>query len=170
MMCINSVPGAWFATFLGTAGSERYKQKEMKRIPFLALVLAVLAIAACNKDEQPVRVNSKNLEGIWELRMIGGGMLPFNPETVRPGNGNQWRFSETEFGRYFKDTLYRSGRYTISRGTGTDPNTQRAIDQFIFDQVPSESFELRDDTLRFYYGPIAADGVIMMYAKISDQF
>jgi hypothetical protein len=29
---------------------------------------------------------------------------------------------------------------------------------------------LRDDTLRIYYGPIAADGIIMMYAKISDQF
>jgi hypothetical protein len=164
------MPRDRFATYLGIAGSGRYKQKQMRKIPFLALILAVLAFAACTKDEQPLRVNPKNLEGIWELRMIGGGMLPFNPEIVRAGNGDQWRFTETEFGKYFKDSLYRTGRYTISRGTGTDPNTQRAIDQFVFDQVPSESFELRDDTLRFYYGPIAADGIIMMYAKISDQY
>jgi hypothetical protein len=142
----------------------------MKRIPFLVVIIAVLACAACTKEKEPVRTNPKKLEGIWELRVIGGGMLPFDPERVRPGNGDQWRFSETEYGRYFKDTLYRTGIYTVSRGTGTDPNTQRIIDQFVFDQVPSESFELRDDTLRFYYGPIAADGVILMYAKISDQF
>ncbi|MFN9493246.1 MAG: hypothetical protein ACK57D_09350 [Sphingobacteriales bacterium] len=84
--------------------------------------------------------------------------------------GSGWYNLKYMNGRYFKDTLYRTGIYTVSRGTGTDPNTQPNIDQFVFDQVPSESFELRDDTLRIYYGPIAADGVIMMYAKISDQF
>jgi hypothetical protein len=112
----------------------------------------------------------KKLEGIWELRVIRGGMLPFNPETVRPGNGYQWRFTETEYGRYYKGTLYRMETYTVSRGTGTDPNTKRITDQLVFDQVPSESFELRDNTLRFYNGPIATDGAILMYAKISDQF
>lgn len=142
----------------------------MGKRSFFNVALVFLAFAACTKDDQSVSVNPKNLEGTWELRMNAGGMLPFDPAAVRPGNGNQWRFSETEFGRYFKDTLFRTGEYSISRGTGKDPNNQREIDQFIFDQVPAESFELRDDTLRFYYGPIAADGLIQMFVKISDQF
>jgi hypothetical protein len=142
----------------------------MKRIPILALLLVVFGFLACTKEKAPVRVNPKQLEGIWELRVLVGGMQVYDPDLVRPGNGDQWRFTNTEYGRYFKDTLYRTGMYSISRGTGTDPNSQRRVDQFIFDLVPSESFELRDDTLRFYYGPIAADGVILMYAKISDQF
>ena len=106
----------------------------MRKRSFFNVLLVFLAFAACTKDDQSVSVNPKNLEGTWELRLNGGGMLPFDPATVRPGNGDQWRFSETEFGRYFKDTLFRTGKYTISRGTGTDPNTQRAIDQFIFEK------------------------------------
>lgn len=141
----------------------------MKTYRILTALALMLALAGCDKEKQPIRTNGSNLKGIWELRVVNGGMLAY-PPPILPGNGDQWRFSETEYGRYYKDTLYRTGIYTISRGIGTDPNTQRTIDQFIFDQVPSESFELRDDTLRFYYGPIAADGVILMYAKISDQF
>lgn len=141
----------------------------MKTYRILTALALMLALTACDKEKQPIRTNGGNLKGIWELRVVNGGMLAY-PPPILPGNGDQWRFSETEYGRYYKDTLNRTGIYTISRGTGTDPNTQRSIDQFIFDQVPSESFELRDDTLRFYYGPIAADGVILMYAKISDQF
>jgi hypothetical protein len=141
----------------------------MKTCRILCALGLILALAACQKENQRIQTNGRSLKGIWELRVVNGGMLAY-PPPILPGNGDQWRFSETEYGKYYKDTLYRTGRYTISRGTGTDPNTQRAIDQFIFDQVPSESFELRDDTLRIYYGPIAADGIIMMYAKISDQF
>lgn len=141
----------------------------MKTYLRTCFVIVVLLLTACTKEKQPSRVNPKKLEGIWELRVSSGGMVAFSPGLFAQGNGDQWRFTGSEYARYFKDTLYQTGKYTISIGTGTDPNTQRSIDQFIFDQVPSESFELRDDTLRFYYGPIAADGIIQMYVKISDQ-
>lgn len=141
----------------------------MKKHVFVAALAMMTLLWSCTKENEPIRVNSRDLEGIWELRLSSGGLMPGNPDGFKPGNGNQWRFSRTEYARFFADTLYHKGTYTISNGTGTDPNNGRAINQFIFDQQPAESFELVNDSLRFYYGPIAADGLIQWYVKISDN-
>ena len=118
--------------------------------------------------QSPQQINGKVLAGIWELRAASGGMVPYDPNNYKPGNGSLWTFTQTDFKRIYKDSVYRSGTYSVSRGTGTDLNTARKIDQFVFNNEPAESFELRNDTLRFYYGAIAYDGVVEMYVKIAE--
>ena len=130
-----------------------------------------VAITSCQKQKNlPDSLNRKILSGVWELRAASGGQTVSNPDDFRPGNGSLWKFTETEFATMFKDSVYRSGSYSISTGTGIDLNTGRKIDQFVFNNMPSESFELRSDTLKFYYGLIPADGIITMFVKISDHY
>jgi hypothetical protein len=134
---------------------------------FCLLFLSVLC--SCHKQtENPGQPNGKVLLGTWELRAVSGGDVPYNANNFYPGNGSLWKFTQNEFARIYKDSVYRSGTYTINVGTGTDLNTGRKIDQFIFNNEPADAFELRDDTLRFYYGFIPADGGIEMYVKIRD--
>lgn len=126
------------------------------------------AFISCNKHVQsPEQDNGKVLPGVWELRAVSGGQVPYDPNKTKPGNGSLWIFTQSEFQRIYKDSVYGSGTYSISQGTGTDLNTGRKIDQFVFNNEPAESFELRNDTLRFYYGFIPADGDIEMYVKIA---
>ena len=133
------------------------------------ILLCTVAFCSCSKHTQPVeQVNAKVLPGVWELRAVSGGMVIYDPNNYKPGNGSLWTFTQTDFSRIYKDSVYRSGTYSISRGTGTDLNTGRKIDQFVFNSEPAESFELRNDTLRFYYGFIPADGGIEMYVKIAE--
>jgi hypothetical protein len=88
---------------------------------------------------------------------------------ITPGNGHLWAFTQAKFASIYKDSIYRKGTYSISSGTGTDLNTGRKIDQFVFNNSLAESFELRDDTLRLYYSMIALDGAIAMYVKIAED-
>jgi hypothetical protein len=137
---------------------------------YLFIILLFNAILiSCNKDmPSPTQTNGKVLQGVWELRAMNGGMLVYDPNHFKPGNGNLWAFGLTTFERIYKDSVYRRGTYSISRGTGSDLNTGRKIDQFIFNNEPAESFELRNDTLRVYYGAIPSDGGIEMFVKIAD--
>ena len=129
------------------------------------ILLCAACFSSCNKDIQsPQQV----LQGVWELRAGAGGNVANDPTDYRPGNGSLWAFKQTTFERIYKDSVYRGGTYSISRGTGTDLNTGRKIDQFIFNNEPAESFELRNDTLRFYFGAIPYDGGIEMFVKIAD--
>jgi hypothetical protein len=136
--------------------------------PFYYLLLLAV-FSSCHKQvENSGQPNGKVLLGAWELRGVSGGDLPYNANNYNPGNSILWKFTENEFARIYKDSVYRSGTYTISLGTGTDLNTGRKIDQFIFNNEPADDFELRNDTLRFYYGFIPADGGIEMFVKIRD--
>ncbi|HMG67530.1 MAG TPA: hypothetical protein VK588_07585 [Chitinophagaceae bacterium] len=134
------------------------------------ILFCACTFSSCNKhiqsSEQP---NGKVLPGLWELRAESGGQVPYDPNNYKPGNGSLWKFTQTEFARIYKDSVYRSGTYAIRLGAGTDLNTGRKIDQFVFNNEPAESFELRNDTLRFYYGFIPADGDIEMYVKIAED-
>lgn len=128
-------------------------------------MLLVLALASCKKEGISARLPGTGLQGTWELRAIQGGMLP-NPASILPGNGDNWVFTAMRYERYFKDTLYEAGEYLLSKGTGTDPNTQRKLDQLLLGQQGALPMELVNDTLKFYYGPIAADGYIAKYVRI----
>jgi hypothetical protein len=142
----------------------------MKLFNLFFVLVCATALSSCSKDSQSLGyVNWKLLSGVWELRASSGGMIQYNADNFKPGNGNLWAFKQTSFARIIKDSIYAKGVYSISLSTGTDLNTGRKIDQFIFNNVPSESFELRNDTLKFYYGAIASDGNIEMYVKISDD-
>lgn len=140
------------------------------RVFYLAFVLLGTALfTSCTRDIQTSnRANGKILQGVWELRDVMGGMLAYDPNNYKPGNGSLWVFTEGTFKKIYKDSVYRSGTYAISPRTGTNQNTGQKIDQFIFNNVPAESFELRNDTLRLYYGAIPADGYIELYVKITD--
>jgi len=132
-------------------------------------LLCTAFFTSCEKDSKALQQpNGKVLQGIWELRAVAGGMLPNDPNNYRPGNGSLWAFKQTTFERIYKDSVYRSGTYSISLGTGTNLNTGQKIDQFIFNNDLAESFELMNDTLKLYYGAIAYDGIIEMFVKIAD--
>jgi hypothetical protein len=136
---------------------------------FFSLLCAVASIS-CNKDRQsPEQTYSNTLPGVWELRAVHGGMVPYNPNNFKPGNGNLWAFSKTGFARLLNDSVYKNGTYAVSSGTGTDLNTGRKIDQFVFNNELAESFELKDDTLELYYGALAYDGNISLFVKISED-
>ena len=143
----------------------------MKPLYHFLILLCTFAFSSCNEKgiQSPQQVNGEALPGVWELRAVSGGMLIYDPNDYKPGNGSLWAFTQTDFARIYKDSVYRSGAYSISRSTGTDLNTGRKIDQFIFNDEPAESFELRNDTLRFYYGAIPSDGDIEMYVKIAED-
>ena len=143
---------------------------KMKIAYILLMWMGILFLVSCSKT-QPIfpPINSKVLPGVWELRAGSGGMAPYDANNFKPGNGSWWAFKQNDFARIFKDSVYNKGTYQVSTGTGTDLNTGRKIDQFFFNNVPSESFELKGDTLKFYYGGIAYDGSIEMYVKISDD-
>ena len=141
----------------------------MKPSYLVFILICTVFFTSCNRDIQsPKQTNGKVLAGVWELRAMSGGNVVYDPNHYRPGNGNLWAFTQTTFERIYKDSVYRGGTYSISRGTGTDLNTGRKIDQFIFNNEPAESFELRNDTLRFYFGAIPSDGGIEMFVKIAD--
>jgi hypothetical protein len=137
----------------------------MKLSNLLFVLLWATALTSCSKN----RANDEKLSGVWELRASSGGMMPYNVDNYKPGNGSLWAFTQTRFTRTYKDSVYKRGMYSISIGTGTDLNTGRKIDQFIFNNTPSDFFELRGDTLSFYYGAIAYDGEIEKYVKISED-
>ena len=143
----------------------------MKFICLLLILCCAITFSACHKDAQPSEhFNGKVLPGVWELRAaVGGNIIP-NPDHYKPGNGTMWKFTPTEFKAIFENSVYKSGSYSISVGTGTDPNTGRKIDEFIFNNDPGQSFELKNDTLKFYDGAIISDGAITMYVKISDNY
>ena len=141
----------------------------MKVFYLVLILLGTILCTSCNKDvPSPGHTNGKILQGVWELRAVIGGMVAYDPNNYKPGNGSLWVFKEATFEKIYKDSVYRSGTYAISRGTGTNLNTGQKIDQFIFNNVPADSFELRNDTLRLYYGAIPSDGYIEMYVKITD--
>jgi hypothetical protein len=148
-------------------GCQTEQNQVMKLLYLFYVVVCATILSSCSKDSQ--HVNGRILPGVWELRARSGGMIPYNANNYKPGNGDLWAFKQTGFARIFKDSVYERGTYSISLGTGTDLNTGRKIDQFIFNNVPAGSFELRSDTLKFYYGAIASDGGIQMYVKISDD-
>jgi hypothetical protein len=142
----------------------------MKPSYLFFILLCASVYISCNKDNQSSeQINGKTLPGVWELRALSGGQAPYDPNDYKPGNGSLWTFTQTEFERIYKYSVHRSGTYSISRGAGTDLNSGRKIDQFIFNNEPAESFELTNDTLRFYYGAIPSDGGIEMYVKIADR-
>ena len=143
----------------------------MKHSYGFLILICTFGFSSCNKKDIQLQqqMNGKVLSGVWELRAVAGGMLPYNPNDYKTGNGSLWTFTEKDFARIYMDSVYRSGNYSISRSTGTDLNTGRKIDQFIFNDQPSESFELRNDTLKFYYGAFAYDGNIEMYVKIAED-
>jgi hypothetical protein len=141
----------------------------MKPLYFALILVCAVTFHSCIKDNQTQQVNAKILPGVWELRAVSGGMLPYDPNNFKPGNGHLWAFTQTKFASIYKDSSYRKGTYSISPGTGTDLNTGRKIDQIIFNNDPAESFELTNDTLKFYYGFIPADGAIAMYVKIAED-
>lgn len=140
------------------------------KFSFLFFILLCTAFfTSCKKDNQLIlQPNGKVLQGLWELRAVAGGMLVYDPNDYRPGNGSLWAFTQTTFERIYKDSVYRSGTYSISRGTGTNLNTGQKIDQFIFNNDPADSFELRNDTLKLYYGAIPYDGIIEMFVKVAE--
>jgi len=142
----------------------------MSKPSYLFFILLCTAfITSCKKDIQsPQQPNGKVLQGLWELRAVAGGMLVNDPNDFKPGNGSLWAFTQTTFERIYKDSVYRSGTYSISRGTGTNLNTGRKVDQFIFNNDPADSFELWNDTLKLYYRAIPYDGSIEMFVKIAD--
>ena len=109
------------------------------------------------------------LPGKWEFRNRVGGLITYSPDEGKPGNGNLMIFTKINFQFINQDSVWRSGTYSVSQGTGTNLNTGEKIDQFVFNNVPAESFSLRNDTLRLYYGAIIWDGDIQMYVKISDD-
>ena len=140
---------------------------------YLLLILSAGFVFSCKKQSQspppPDQVHDISVKGIWELRNVSGGWIPIDSIDRSPGNGNLWKFTQTEFARVYEDSVYRSGTYSISQGTGTDLNTERKIDQFVFNNAPAESFELIHDTLKVYYGWIPADGDIEMFVKIAES-
>lgn len=137
----------------------------------IALFLLASYLQSCSnntKDIQQPRVNSNVLPGVWEYRFFEGGLFGQDPSVYQPGNGRLWAFTDSLFQYIDKDSVYYSGTYSISHD-GTDPNTNRQIDKFTFSNYPDQSFELRDDTLRFYNGPLAGDGTIQYFVKIADD-
>ena len=143
----------------------------MKRYCLIAvLILLAYSVISCtseSKEVTPLKVNSNVLSGTWEMRGLTGGMVPYNPNSYKPGNGNIWKFTADHFERIYNDSVYDSGSYRVTN-TGVDLNTNRTINQFIFNDTPAESFELKNDTLHIYNGMIAADGTISRYVKIAD--
>ena len=137
---------------------------------FFCLFCAVTLIS-CSKDNQSEpKADRKILAGSWELRAYSGGIsTTYNPDNYKPGNGSIWAFSSNRFTRFYKGSVDKKGTYLVSSGTGTDMNTGRKIDQFIFNTIPAETFELKNDTLKFYFGMIAADGGIAMFVKTSND-
>lgn len=136
------------------------------------VILLTACFAGCtssNKEITQQKLKTNILPGVWELRGVTGGMKLYNPDDYKPGNGDLWRFTDTYFARVYHDSLFNSGSYTVTN-TGVDMNTNRTINQFVFDNTPAESFELKNDTLHIYNGIIAADGTISHYVKIADDY
>ena len=144
----------------------------MKPLYLFSLLIFVVPFSSCEKHTQsPLPVtNGKVLPGVWEIRAMVGCQLNCDPKYFKPGNARLVKFTQTEFVMSYKDSVVRSGSYAISPGTGIDLNTGRKIDQFVFNNEPAESFELKNDTLKIYQGAIFADGVILMYVKIDDSY
>ncbi len=139
------------------------------RLMVIIIVMAG-AIISCTRNSSEtasLQLDGSTLPGVWELRGSSGGMLPYNPDNYKPGNGDIWKFTGDHFERIYRDSVYNSGSYTVANN-GVDLNTNRTINQFIFNGEPAESFELKNDTLHIYYGLIAADGVISHFVKISN--
>jgi hypothetical protein len=134
------------------------------------LLMAGLAwFSSCDKaDRADGGLDGSTLEGVWDLRVVLGGMLPYDPNNVPGGKRNVWIFRGTTFQRIYADSVWREGTYSVSKGTGVNLNTGAKVDQFMFNNQPAESFELRNDTLRVYYGLIPADGTIELYVKVDD--
>jgi hypothetical protein len=134
------------------------------------LLMAGLAwFSSCEKaDGTDAKLDGSTLEGVWDMRLMLGGDVAYGPINLLRRKPNQWIFRGTTFQRIYGDSVWREGTYSVSKGTGVNLNTGADVDQFIFNNQPAESFELRDDTLRIYYGLIPADGVIELYVKVDD--
>ena len=141
----------------------------MKGYVRIGLLSLLLMLGSCEKEaETALAVNARVLKGTWQFRGMFGGNVAFDPNVRPTGKAQLWVFGDSTYQYIDADTVSRQGIYAVSSGTGIDLNTNRVVDQFIFDGVPAQSFELRNDTLRIYYGIIAADGYINFYTKVKD--
>jgi hypothetical protein len=134
------------------------------------LLLAGLAwFSSCEKaDSTDVKLDGSTLEGVWNMRLLIGGNVANDPINLIRVRQNLWVFRGTSFQRIYGDSVWHEGTFSVSRGTGINNNTGGVVDQFILNNQPAQSFELRADTLRVYYGIIAADGAAELYVKVDD--
>jgi hypothetical protein len=139
----------------------------------LLLSFFFLAFVGCNKVKQQTNTSqhhSGSIIGIWELRVLHGGMLASpHGNYYPPGNGHRWKFTDSLYEQYADGKLVMSGKYSLSKDTC--PATGTYMDAFKLEQNSSYKtfFEFSSDTLVLYNGVIAADGTISKYVIIEDK-
>ena len=122
-----------------------------------------------DKNITSPHVNSKVLPGVWEIRDLFGPLIDVDPNYLLPGNGNTWSFSDSFFVKRNKDSVYKSGTYTISNNSGINPLNNKSVNQFIFDSIPAESFVLQHDTLFIFDHVTDQFQSTAVYIKIADN-
>jgi hypothetical protein len=138
----------------------------MKKILTLALIVSIIALLSCEKED----INS-NLIGKWELRASSGGYrdLSLPAFDYSPGNGTILKFTDKKYFEYSKGGLTKSGKYTITKQAVSwqEEPAQRIIYDNNTSMGAERFFEINGDKLIIYVGaPISLDGIEQTYQKL----
>jgi hypothetical protein len=125
-------------------------------------VFVLLIVTGCNKDASS---RKDSLTGAWELRSWYGGYSATGGGNVNPGNGNIYAFTENTYRYYVNNTIQDSGTYSIIQSV--NPNTGEPMQAILMDSAYTMPYSVDKNTLTLYNGPIAADGTVSKYAKIT---
>ncbi|TDH29274.1 hypothetical protein EXU57_04215 [Segetibacter sp. 3557_3] len=90
----------------------------MKRVSTIVLVIvAIVVLQSCSRHNGAnSQAAQASLFGTWTLSESSGGMRP-GVAKHPPGNGNNLKFTETDFEMYEAGQLVKSGKYTVVADT-----------------------------------------------------
>jgi len=130
---------------------------------FVLLFAYVCIVLSCCKDNK-VGINSHSLVGIWEMRVAGGGWVPY--VTFPTGNGHIIKFTSSAFEYDSVGKVISSGTYRIVKDHPTA--VYGTTDRIIYDNNTNDSrsyISLSGDSLRFMID--AYDAGSTTYVRIS---
>lgn len=107
------------------------------------LTITILLLEGCKKDVPRV---PKPIEGNWELSMASGGIIG-GMTTYPTGNGNIYKFSESNYEKYINGTLKKTGFYSTFQDTFYGRHI--VMDRIVFDDDTMNRFtmEISDNKL-----------------------
>jgi hypothetical protein len=129
------------------------------------LLISILAVLiGCKKDAE----NNAGLNGSWEYRGAACYCVAAADTSAnKPGNGNILSFTNSDYKRYTKGVLEKSGTYTIIKATAAN---KQIASRIIYDGDTTSGivyFRIDSSKLTLFGSiPLAADGPEYYYERI----
>ncbi len=137
-----------------------------RTIAVIFFVLGMVLIQSCNRHSSAnYQAGQPSIVGTWTLSESSGGMRP-GVAKHPPGNGNNLKFTATDFETYEAGQLVKKGKYTIVNDTTVEKSVCMVLPRGEFTKriiynsdttADKVFFKIEGDKLTFISGCYAYD-------------